>query len=473
MKRLFVLLFLFASLQAAAVLPVVQIDLSGCGLKGASKFSGLIVQSNNDFYVVSSSWAQMSSELKTRCEKVFTAKKELEVQPVVVDHLYGLSLYHISNFKEKLDTDSGQATQDDSVFIKVIDGQNVLNIGGQVLIASSSRTFIPQVSRVIEWRGAVSSSMVIGAALWDQSRPIGIISHQYLKLNPGSKTKILRWNLNSNEAHSHLTAIPMKLVNEWVEKKLKNPQEPVRWPVRAQQEGLDQMNVGDLELTADCPSEGDVRVDSEYPIGGPDGFGIGGDSIQNKACRVSVKTAKFVSPWTLPSLKMWSDVVRSDLLSNKPISIWYFMNKDGPELKKEYFYSVESFLRTPSGMNQFWVDRIEDSRSTKAPQVLIQAALNLEKAARRCYKELYIREINVQDLVRKLYFYSFVTQSSSWDKLLPKEIDAMMDLKGYYAQGWKFLTWDPAGHGSLSCDSPRIREIAEEFQEIHKKVLSQ
>lgn len=461
MKKSFFFFLLIFPIIGHAVTPTVRVDLSDCLVAGESQFAGLLLEQDSQFYVVTSSWAQMSaSTAGKRCEKVWTSQGEIAVEPVVTDHVNGLALYKVlstlvleNSFKKKNSAD-----------IFVLGTQGLETFSGQFVTTASRRHQIPGLDRAFEWMGAEVGSSVIGAAVWQGAQWMGLVSHQYLQLMPGSKTIVSRWNPQSKEKHDHLVVIPSSFVALWVKQQILHPQEPVIWPLEAQRRWQDQMVVGELTLTVQCPDPTNPNDNGEYPIGGNDGYGIGGDSVLNKACKVLVQKQGLLSSWSPSSLQEISSG-NPELNSGVPVTLWYGLHRSNADLSRDYIFSAESLLKTALKTDQKWLVEREIRFIPAQQKALWKSAMDLRGAALYCYTNLFIHEENVQELVRKLFFFSVLAPSYSAVELKESDIDALLDRDGFYSFGWRTLT-----DGLHACDTPQLRSLAETFAQEYKKV---
>ncbi|WP_413291344.1 hypothetical protein [Bdellovibrio sp. HCB337] len=458
--------FAFVSLlvfQASARSPVVKIDLSGCQWSTAANFSGTLLESQGRHYVVTSSWAQMSAQMPgPRCEKVFSTDGELAVRPVATDHLAGLALYEVLSSIQGL-----IAPQGDSQSIQVwqLSEHGLQSFSGDIVITGSRRHQIPAWDRLQEWQGSALTAGTVGAGLWSDSQFQGIVSHQYLELIPGAKTKTQRWDLKKYLSQNHVIVISAKDVSTWLQKQIANPEEPIVWRPEDQRAGIDRWVVGDLELTTLCPDESDPNPGGQYPIGGNDGFGIGGDSVLNKACKTAVAISKSgKTSWIPLSLQTWQAQSQTALEQQQDVILWYGLSRTPQGLVRDYIFSTESLVKSALDGNKKWIDQIPSFTPPAKLQPMITSAKDLQSQSMHCYDQLFIREQNVQELTRKLFFYAMLAQSQAWQELQSEDVSSMMDIKGAYAQGWKALLWEG------TCNTPRLRESAEKFMLEHQKV---
>jgi len=462
-KVLFALLNFLLVAQAQALSPVVRVDLSHCQLQGASQFSGLLIHHGAKTYVVTSSWAQMSAATPgPRCEKVWSENGEVRITPIATDHVAGLALYEVLDGIGVLPSPSPEP-ENEAASIWILQGQGPRARDGAIVINGSRRHQLPRWDRVLEWQGVAVSPEVIGAGVWKNKKWLGLVSHQYLELVPGAKTKIHRWDLAAARPQNHLVLISSADIEAWMQTQLAHPQEPVLWAAEDQRRGVDRWSVGDLLVTAKCPEAADPNPGGQYPIGGNDGVGIGGDSIENKACRMSVSRSQTPSPWLPKSLQSWQAEAATDLLALIKIDFWYALGRDAKGPLRDYFFSVESFVKLALDDHKKYLDI-----RAKAPPVELQElnakALKLQQDSLHCYQVLFIREANVQELVRKLFFVSLLSQSPAWRHLSSDDMKNVMDAKGDFAEGWKMLSWIGA------CDTPQLRASAEDFAREHHKV---
>ncbi len=452
-------LTLLIPFSSQALSSAVRVDLSECGLIGASQFAGVLIQQEGQYYVVTSSWAQMSSTWPgARCEKVWTTQGRLAVEPVVTDHLSGLALYKVN---ASLPLEVPTVAKNEASLLILKNGQPT-TIPGEIVMLSSRRHFLPTIDRVMEWKGPSVPSIVIGAAVWKGVQWAGLVSHQYLKLVPGSKTVISRWDLQSSETHDHLIVIPAVTIISWLKQQLSHIQEPAVWPVSAQQRGEDQIIVGDLILSSVCPPPGNTDSSGEYPIGGNDGFGIGGDSVVNKACKMQISKSSVHSDWMPTSLQDVS-ANQSALNQGRSVLLWYGVRRAESELLRDYIFSTESLLKTSLKTDAQWLIERSFDDTPLSQQDLWKSSADLKSTVMHCYANLYIRDESVQDLVRKLFFYSVLASSDLSAELKVSDVETLIDKKGPYREGWSGLLLP------MACDTLSIRTTPEAFANVHRK----
>src|SRR5690242_4549003 len=141
MKYFVCLLCVFTFGNARALSPIVRIDLTKCHLLGSAEFSGVLVQRAGTTYVVTSSWAQMSAHLQEpRCERIWSERGELKVQPIVTDHLAGLALYQVLTSIEGL---SEPSTELNSATLWTLASSGLVPAPGEIVIKHSRRHHLP------------------------------------------------------------------------------------------------------------------------------------------------------------------------------------------------------------------------------------------------------------------------------------------------------------------------------------------
>lgn len=447
----------------ALLSPVVSVDLSACQLKGNSLFSGVLMEFQNQYYVVTSSWAQMSSQWNnTRCEKIWTEIDEIKIAPVVTDHLAGLALYKVLTPIQKLATPSADKS---SAQIWTLPDKKLKQADGEIIINGSKRHYIPLWDRVLEWQGQDISSSALGAGVWVGHQWIGLVSHQYLQTIPGAKTKTIRWDLTKELLQNHIIVIPSSYIYTWIQKQISQPEEPILWRPADQQAGIDRWVLGDLEFTTLCPDDSISDPNGEYPIGGNDGFGIGGDSIHNKACKTQVAfSAPDRSSWLPKSLQVWRNQTNTALEQKLKIFLWYGLSRTPNGLTRDYIFSTESLVKISLDSNKKWVDHIQTLSPPTYLESFVQSARILQENSLHCYQKLFIHEASIQELVRRLFFLSILAQSQSWQELSSEDVQGTMDLKGIYSEGWKALQWN------ATCDTPKIRSLAENFAQTFQNI---
>jgi len=457
------LLFLFILPASALLSPIVRVDLSRCGWQNKALFSGVLLEFQNQHYVVTSSWGQMSSRWTgDRCEKIWSEKGELKVRPIVTDHLAGLAMYAVQTPLEQLSKPVGS---NQIVQIWTLNADKLKYFEGDIVVTGSRRHHLPLWDRVTEWQGDRVSSEVIGASVWSGDQWQGLVSHQYLEMIPGAKTKTSKWDFKKDLLHDHLIVIPAEHIWSWFQQQILHPVEPVLWQPEDQQIGLDRWIVGDLEFHTRCPENSNPDPDGEYPIGGNDGFGIGGDSILNKACKTQVALSqKDQSPWISSSFQEWKKQSQQALEQKQVIFLWYGLSRSPQGMIRDYIFSTESLIKMSLDPNKKWVDQTPALSPPTYLENFVQSAKILQNQSLHCYQQLFIKESSIQELIRRLFFLALIGQSQVWSELRLEDVSTTMDRTGIYAEGWKALEW------SQTCNSPKFRSIAEEFSNEYQKI---
>jgi len=189
--------------------------------------------------------------------------------------------------------------------------QSPMNGVGRVLNQQSQRILLPLVPAAIEVEGAHSEYGMSGGAALDQTNKsyVGMISHQYLRINPGQRA-LVQESANAEAPPAVMIAlvIPASLIVSWLEKPT-----DLKEDISVQMKGLVALTFGSVrfaEVECDKKSHGEVGGDGVGVGGhGGDGVGVGGDTDQSKICDVLMERVSGdlsnTQPWPLASSADW------------------------------------------------------------------------------------------------------------------------------------------------------------------------
>lgn len=425
----------------------VQIRSQFCASDKALLSSGVVVQWEGKKYILTSAFSVLNEETDV-CQRIVYANQGLKVHVKRQNWAWGLALLEVDGdisggFPLLEQTDPWPLQADLGDYSK---SQGLPEIRKVSVVADgSSRHFIPNVDQVLEIKGGPFDSSVQGAALFAGKQILGIVSHQYLKIHPGSLTRPTRWSPLQNEISDHLTVITINDILKW----LRSPIETdTGLLLRANDAWSEQLTYqsGDLQWMENCPSFDSSQTSSDYPIGGGDAFGIGGDGNNYRACQIRVgpareKTLSFFSP----AHKHFYEDVRESVEKGFLNKIFFrFESLDGViDSRRDYIYSLESFFQMlrqeitkpflSIASNQ------EDVGMDPSLAELRKAGTQLAASSQKVYGQVQSSDPSMGQLVRQIYFLAKLAESEQWKYLKEKDFLLLLDAKGKYEKAWKDL----------------------------------
>ncbi len=423
--------------------------------------SGVVVQYGGRKLVVTSSGAVDG------CTDVVagTARTRLMLQRI--DHAAGLAAFDGT----ALAIDAAALTKEPLAETAIVHGFSKSGVEAvaktfRVLSESSVRHFLPAIARTFELQGQIVDAGFVGApAVAVDGRVSGIVSHQYLRIHPGSLTRPTRWRPLEKESADHVVTIPSAEIAAWLDSSARLGEIEIARDARFGAALV--LKSGHLAFEEDCPSLDATKPNSDYPIGGGDPVGIGGDASNYRACRIKVTlseggSAKFFSP----AFQAWHDETAALLKSSDAdfVELSFSLQRDEKgRLSRRYFYSVESFFQ---GLVQRSADKVVSvvrRKSTKTPgldprlESLRMSALDAASRARGVYANFETTDTKISGLVRRIYFLGTLAQSEQWAALNESDFNEYMDMNGPYRKAWQTIM-------SLALGGKGLRMATEKLQ---------
>lgn len=337
---------------------------------------------------------------------------------------------------------------------------NLLGQTVDLLSESSSRHFIPRQNRVIEVRGGLFGSSAVGAPLLGSANEvIGITSHQYLKIHPGSLTRPTSWSMGGAEKSDHLLVIPAQAIANWLD----SASEAALWSLSARS-----VKSGHLVFTEDCPPMNASDPAGDYPIGGGEPVGIGGDSSNYRACKIKVALdergdSKFASV----GLQSWHDELVGKLKKGLSLELFFVIGRERSTLMRSYFYSAESLLKELVNLKKdnAVVVLAQNNGTTIGLDPKLDSsraiAARLTESARRIYLNYQFGDQKTSNLIRMIYFYSLLMQTEQWTQIRAEEFEEILRADGPYKKSWELVSFIVVGG----------KRFKSEFENLHAEWL--
>ena len=244
--------------------------------------------------------------------------------------------------------------------------------GGRVLSSASQRYFLANTFDAIELKDSHGEFGMSGGAVLsvDQKSILGLLSHQYLKLNVGGETTLAEYNVEQDVgSENYLLVIPSAVVKSWLSRFfsfpdtfsasfVKQADDQISNVRRVYSEGL--VFTANNASSGPCASQDEERGlwngNSIPPalgvLGDPVGIGGDGSSYQD-AVEITVEIDRNASlhlvnsSWYLPSRVEWVRSLKDVLYRPGKVSITGLLYRDPNTsgVERICFKSLEEFFR--------------------------------------------------------------------------------------------------------------------------------
>jgi hypothetical protein len=275
---------------------------------------------------------------------------------------------------------------------------------------------------------------------------IGLVTHEYLKIFPGSLTRPLKWNFNAKEMSDHLVVVRAEDVVAWLGSPVADDQRLFFSSDDALANGAT-VSSGLLAFSEDCPELDPSKTEDEYPIGGGDAYGIGGDGNNYRACKIKVTLAKEGTKIFLePSQQKFHDDLVAALQRGQSVEIYFGVSRDAAgRFERTYLYSTDSFMQTllssaKSHGVQF-VYTLSDSTRTRIGddpelQTLRELAGDAATKSKQTYSFFASGDPLDGEIIREAYFISKMLESEQWSLIQESDFDHLVRPQGEIATAW-------------------------------------
>jgi hypothetical protein len=458
MQKMIALLFVFASSAfASGVEQVVKVQSAPCGGSSASVRTSSGIAFNNGhqaLVLVQESRIFHGSEKQGFCHQVrFPESPDWsKAEFFHIDWRSGLALLkfesalplvgldHLLDSRTTAPKNSGQV----SGFALSSATRTLSN--ARILLSDSRRTSIPGVERVIEIQSApVDAGFIGGALLGPNGKILGMISQEYIRMMPGGTSRPTEWGFAPASRERHLVVIPAEKLLIWVAAGIS----PSLYRVDPKDQLLSKPRItaGRIRYEMECPPPGSTpRPEDGFPIGGVDAAGIGGDSLQDRACRVKLSLAEEATQLPPPFFGQTDPIWADYLKQGARIEIPFFStNHDENGAVQEHshrllIHSLGEFFKDAVS-EKFPADVVwlKDARVPgtepelaevrKAAQVAIERALWV-------YQHAPLLDADCRELLRRVYYYLELIQSSQNQRLSKEEFNRLLSAGGPYFHAW-------------------------------------
>ena len=442
-----------------------------CSEANGPKLTSTVVLFEKDgkSYALASESRTLSGDPARYCHQITAGTQTLAAHLVIADYGYGLGLLSVAGISP------GPLAP---VPASIASGASVSTLStgpaktARILSLRSDRHAIPAIKDAIELFQADISSTDVGAMITDANGGfVGVVTHQYLTIEPGGPTLLTEWPLTGAVNHTHVVAISSADILNWLGQVFANPAFMSGYQVNAEDRltGTARVQAGDLDFTLNCPVRANPGVpdNSEYPIGG-DGFGIGGSFETGKICKIGIVHASAAALFPISGFQAWAQSVDADLAqdSKRSIEVWYLSSRDPDldRLNRGAFGSLAEFFR-------------ELSRNSGAPVTIVGKDITLgidpalrpirlqgsivAQAAVNRFTPDCATNANIDMFLKEIYFHAVQAQSEEMNLLHASDLGRLIDPSGDWADVWSMMTWNCPLGDTLLQQLKKLRDMVE------------
>lgn len=449
-------------LPPAMTSAVVKISSGLCSTSERLESSGVFVDVDGRLLVVTSAGAVVSEFGANSCTTATDENGNVH-QLKLVRHDWSMNLASL---------EAAQGTRVVAMKLRpanAVDPLLTVKVRGQemaVLAETSSRHFIPSLDRAMELQGAMLDSTAAGLPAIDANGAIAaILSDSHLKMFPGSLTRPQRWM--KGERGDHVIAIPAKSVAAWLAS-----YPPVNGRLWALPESQFtpplKMKSGHLVAEEHCPPLDTTIPHADYPIGGKDAVGIGGDSTGYRACTIRFSIdERGNSSFFNPSFQVWHDGAKAALFAGHRVEVPFFGSRSMGTVERAYLYSTAGFFQELNLPAIFPVEVRTTPGGTVGTEAnlakLRALAVDLASSARYVYANFQTGDLRIGALVRRLFFFGSLAQSENWRELSVADLDAALDPNGSDVTAWYMIE-------SVAVGGKHLKQVTIDLRDEMKRV---
>ncbi|MBK7889322.1 MAG: hypothetical protein IPJ84_00270 [Bdellovibrionales bacterium] len=434
---------------ASPVSAVVQIQSKFCSGLQSVTTSGVSIDWQGKQYVLTSAYSVLGvgSQL---CHRIITPDRAYKAKIVRQSWIHGLALLELEAgrlpMSAQLAPINGDWPLKATLELFDVDKADFASQSVSVLSDSSSRHFIPGIHRTAEIKGASFHSSATGAPLFSSGGVIGLVTHEYLKIFPGSLTRPLKWNFGAKEMSDHLVVVRAEDIVAWLSSPVADDQR-LLFSADDALANAATVSSGLLAFSEDCPELDPSKTEDEYPIGGGDAYGIGGDGNNYRACKIKVTLAKEGTKIFLePSQQKFHDDLVAALQRGQSVEIYFRISRDAAgRFERAYLYSTDSFMQTllssaKSPGVQFVYTLSDATRARIGDDPKLQTLRELAGDAATKSKQTYSFFASGDpldgEIIREAYFISKMLESEQWSLIQESDFDHLVRPQGEIATAW-------------------------------------
>lgn len=357
---------------------------------------------------------------------------------------------------------------------------------GSILQPGSSRHLMPSVASLIELEGAHGEFGMSGGPVYaeDGASVIGILSHQYLSLVPGQKTRVGELNQPLPVIANNLLVIPAPAVREWLIGYFADPERFLPGFVKDPAEQIERK-----EAVYAAGLRFEARASGATPVGGIGGAegvgglsghggaegvgglsghggaeGVGGQGTGSPAVSVHVTldSGNHPTQWYLPALGDWVESLRGKaLLPWNRLEIPYFLFRDEQTgaIEPIYFSSLTDFFHRLKNPKLEPVVLLHSQHEDGTAAVAALNAIGRRMAQHATALQSASDPIVPRLLVERLRLIGTLL-AESWDRVRFSDLDQLTK----DTAGWQYLfnhRFDPAEelYGDLTAAKEALRKL--------------
>lgn len=397
--------------------------------------SGVLFRHNNEEYVLTSEHVVLWGRDKYCHTALMQDGRRIVLDFVMADWAMGLALLKVKG--DSLSETELPTLQSFSTFVRSDLGvetvgfpwteQNVRrDRGGRVLSTASQRYFLANTHEAIELKDSHGEFGMSGGAVLsdDQKTILGLLSHQYLKLNVGGETTLAEYNGEQDAgSENYLLVIPSAVIKSWLSRFFSSPDaftasfvkqadDQISSVRRVYSEGL--VFTAGRATSGPCASHSNGRslwdIESSQPAVGllGDPVGIGGDgSTFQDAVEISVEIDKNASQnlvsssWYLPSRVEWVRSLKDVLYRPGKVSITGLLYRDPHTsgVERICVKSLEEFFRKLISSDTSAISIISSSVNT--PEIAHSLEFLQGKAKELSALIAHFKELSISSLTSR------------------------------------------------------------------------
>lgn len=298
---------------------------------------------------------------------------------------------------------------------------------GQVVSAHSKRHHFPVLNETLELKATDTDSHKVGSAIINPNGQIvGFITAQLIEEVPGQSARVARWLDRAGVKSQQLVIISSVETIRWLGQVLQaNWASPFKIDPQDQLQKKYRVTVGNIAFTEDCPPpEDQPGSDPNYPIGGGDPVGIGGDSASAPACNFLV--SKAVNPSLVDALptvrKPWLTRLDAYLQKNVETSVMLGHYRDqNHELQSQALVSLGNFGQAILQPETGFLLRLK-GENTPHEQELANLRLNARHVIAEVTRPIFVGIITVR---QRGYLYGYLSLSDDWGEVSLQDLQSL------------------------------------------------
>ncbi len=420
--------------------------------------TGLLVRTQNKTFVVTSQSATYSADPRI-CHRGKSEGYKGKLQLVSKDWRHGLSLLELEgDLPSEQAVDLTALTIDEPeesapllTFGFPTHSDEAISANGILITTKSTRHGIPFLGRAIESFKMRVDVGRVGGPVWTASGSLlGILSDNYLKVVPGAPTPLRVWDRVDGHQEDFLITIPINEVKKWVRDTLSGELKPLfKTSVDDELEGKVRVIAGGLSFSELLPpTDPSSPSAGDFPIGGAEGVGTGGDSSILAAKFRIERVAGKAEVFPFPELVSWQQSELKNLAEYGKAEIPFVFKKDVAvtgDWEHKTFRTLGELVRSLARGGYLIPSIYERSGSPEIDALKAEARKSAQYATYYALHGTFCKDERVLYLLRQIYIVSKVIESDEKDRITKEEIDALLDFNGKYKTAWGFAAVLPDG----------------------------